>query len=230
MELFYTTDMDGEKATLGGQEATHCIKVLRHRLGHRLHLVDGNGGLFQVEITAIRRNEVETRIINRNQMTPSDVKDLPTVAFGILKSDTRTEWMLEKLVEIGVSRVVPLICKHCEKRHLRHARLERIMISAMKQSNRRFLPQLLPPQDFKAWLLSQSHDRTLVAHYRPGQPDLSELSKVSPAHLVIGPEGDFSIDEIQAMEERSLLFYNLGRSRLRAETAAVVSCTLWNFK
>ncbi len=226
MQLFYSTLVDHTGGELTGQEAVHCSRVLRHRTGQFIRVVDGLGSYFTGEITHVQKDRVTFNVVHEEK---AHNEDLPLIAFGILKNESRMEWMLEKLVETGVSRVIPLICDRSEKRRLRRQRMERIMISAMKQSGRALLPELSEPVSFREWLAGSLPPHLAVAHYHPNHRSLQTLMQLQKmAGLVIGPEGDFSPEEIDLVHHRKIPCINLGRYRLRAETAALVACALLN--
>ncbi len=230
MQLFYTTDFSEDRATLADQEATHCAKVLRHKVGDTIHLLDGQGRMYAAEIATVSKKKVELhqlKVIEEQLEKPV----LPRLAFGILKNNTRLEWLIEKAVEIGVRELVPLHCTRSERSKMNRERILKIMVSAMKQSKQLWLPELAEVQRSIPWMESMSGEADCwIAHYRPDNHELNTSSASHGATMLIGPEGDFTDEEVQTAEQSGFEMVNMGSSRLRAETAGIVALTLLNNK
>jgi len=225
MNVFYSTDIVGDKIKLKGQEAQHCAKVLRKAKGSTVYVVDGIGHQYQCEIVDVGRQEVDLLILSQkhSQQDP----DIPHLGFGIIKNTTRLEWMLEKITEIGVGRITPLLCERSERMAIKRTRLEKVLVSAMKQSLNLHLPVLDDPMPIETYINEQGRTNLYIASYGPDVRQLSAVEgrSVSPV-ILIGPEGDFTNAEVMQAESAGYQRVNLGQTRLRAETAAVVGCTL----
>ena len=231
MQLFYTTDIQGDLAYFNEVEARHIVQVLRHQVGDLLHFVDGHGTLFRGRIVEARKKSCALSILHRESAYKQRSFVLH-VAIAPPKNTGRFEWFLEKATELGSDRIIPLHCERSERSRLRLERLEKVLLAAMKQSLRATLPQLQPLTPFDR-LLGQPDLPTerLIAHcaegekrplgetYRPGQDVI----------ILIGPDGDFSPAEIDAAHQRGFRATSLGPSRLRTETAALTACTILNY-
>ena len=223
MQLFYTTDVRGQLAYLPEEEARHCIQVLRHKVGDRLQWVDGKGHWYEGEIIEAGRKNCVLSI--QKQIDAYAERSFRLhIAIAPTKHMDRLEWFLEKATEIGVDEVSLLLCDHSERRKLRLDRLERVLRSAMKQSLRAWLPRLNGPIAFNDFIVQQ--DRGFIAHCQ--QDDLpllkTHISVGEDVLVCIGPEGDFSEEEIEKALARGLKAVSLGKSRLRTETAGIVAC------
>jgi len=209
--------------TLSEETSKHCIKVLRMQTGEQLHLTDGKGSLFTATILDPDKRSTEVSINSTLSSSPAIRK----VAIGIslLKNTGRFEWFLEKATEIGVSEIIPLICNRTERQHFRYDRMNNVLIAAMLQSQQSWLPQLHEPRDFEEVLVSAS--QKLIAHCEPEQKQaLNQFTLEQNILILIGPEGDFSPEEIHAALQSSFHPVSLGSTRLRTETAGVVAATL----
>lgn len=227
MQLFYTSDIQSDHVTLHDQEAQHCAKVLRHGIGDEIHVIDGHGGLYRVQISSQDRRSVIAMIIDK--MSFDKCKTLPHIAFGIIKNTTRLEWMIEKITEIGVASIQPLICQRSEKRTINTARLDKVILSAAKQSKQYHFPVLNPAVKYADYITTTVTQPAYIAHYIEGQADIWDVvKKDATSTFLIGPEGDFTEQEVALALQRGYTPINLGTSRLRAETAAMVACTHLN--
>lgn len=227
MNLFYTTDINNQEIILHDQEAQHCAKVLRKTIGAEVHVADGKGHLYRTEIKEIKRNAV---VLNRlsTEVKPSEAH-LPHLAFGLIKNTTRLEWLLEKVTEIGVSRITPILCQRSEKRRIKKERLDKILVGAMKQSLHFYLPQLDEPIKMSDFLVDDLRSTRFIASFGEGVPELSKTYQGGiPSVILIGPEGDFTQEELAIAVANDFQRVNMGKSRLRAETAAMVACTILN--
>lgn len=226
MNLFYTTDIQGELIFLPEAEARHAVQVLRLREGDVIIVVDGRGGWYEGVIVETGKRRCVARIEEQRQ----EVGKRPFrvhLAIAPTKNINRFEWCLEKATEIGVDEITPLLCFHSERRHLRPDRLEKVLVAAMKQSLKAYLPRLNDLTRIEDFLDGPFNDQQcFIAHlgeatkghlkdnYRPGEN----------VTILIGPEGDFSPDEIEAALQQGFTGVTLGKSRLRTETAGVVAC------
>ena len=229
MQLFYIPGLSGETAIMDPAESHHCIKVLRKGRGEKISIVDGSGGFFDAIIIDDNPKKCEVKIL-------SEVRDYEKrdyhlhIAIAHTKSIDRFEWFLEKATEIGVDTITPLICQRSERRRLRYDRLEGILVSAMKQSikaRKPVLNEMVTLEDFMNE--AYDHENCYVAHLIDGLERTGLLKAASNGSryvVLIGPEGDFSPDEIALALQRGFRPVTLGRSRLRTETAGVVAAQI----
>ncbi|WP_162426413.1 16S rRNA (uracil(1498)-N(3))-methyltransferase [Pontibacter pudoricolor] len=225
MHLFYTPVITTEFYTLSEEESKHCTRVLRLHQGDTVYLVDGVGGLYTAIIQDANPKKCQLQIIDK-QIEYGKLPYVSHIAVAPTKNIERMEWFVEKAVEIGVSEITFLLCEHSERRQLRLDRLEKIAISAMKQSQKGYLPLLHDLTPFHKFVQQAHHDRTFIAHLEEdATKPIKDYFKVDKPHcIMIGPEGDFSTDEIRAAYEAGIRPVTLGESRLRTETAALVAC------
>jgi len=224
MNLFYSSSRQDDMIYITGQEAAHCSKVLRKAEGSEVRLLDGKGAEYVAIIKSITKDRIEA-VIQSENIYESDPK-MPHLAFGMIKHPARLDWLVEKVTEVGVSRITPLICKRSEKRRIKKERIERIILSAAKQSKAYHFPILdepMTPDDFHRTYPGAG----LIASWGPDVPELSLVSvDVSYPKILIGPEGDFTDQELSTFVNIGYQRVNLGKKRLRAETACVVACAL----
>jgi len=225
MNLFYASQREGHTIYLTDQEANHCTKVLRKTEGSTIHALDGKGAEYTAVITEIKKGSVEARIEEEN-IYESD-KKMPHLAFGIIKHPGRLDWLIEKVTEVGVCRITPLVCRRSEKRRVKKERLEKIILSASKQSKAYHFPVLDEPMTPAELLADLDHAKGYIASWGPDVPELSKMSDdIDHPCMLIGPEGDFTDEELTTFVNAGFQRVNLGRKRLRAETACVAACTL----
>jgi len=233
MQLFYTTDIQDQMAFLQEEEARHCVQVLRHKAGDEIKLMDGKGGMYQATILEATRKKVSLRILSTVQTYTHRPARLH-LAVAPTKNISRWEWLLEKAVEIGVDEITPIICQRSERKVVKPARLQKIILAAAKQSKNTILPTFNPViklVDFiknKAEVMSQK----FIAHCEDGN-EIHLMEKYEPQEdviILIGPEGDFSQVEIEACLNAKYSPIQLGVSRLRTETAGIVACHTVNLK
>ncbi len=227
MIIFYTEDIIEDIAILKDEEARHCTKVLRHRVGDNIEFTDGKGKFYEAQLIDIIKKECKLKILKERIGDKPDF-DL-IIAISLVKNTARFDWFLEKVVEIGVTEIVPLICERTQKRSIKEKRLENIIISASKQSLKASFPKLHLPIKYKDFVMTLKGASAFIAHLN----DYSEyLGKIVPAKnkitIIIGPEGDFTEEELDFAFEYGLKPVTLGKSRLRTETAGVVSCQIVN--
>ncbi len=228
LPFFYSEDIktDSTQFTLNEETSKHVAQVLRMQIGEQLQLTDGKGNLYGVEIIDDNRKKcvVKTLFFSNQPMKKKRI----TVAISLVKNSTRFEWFLEKATEIGVSEIIPLICSRTEKQHFRHDRMKNILISAMLQSQQSWLPKMHEPAKFSTFVQQPCEGQQFIAHCEGDKPR-SELITFQPFNtttILIGPEGDFSKDEIELALSNNFKPVILGETRLRTETAAVVAATL----
>ena len=225
MHIFYTPDLSGSTYTLDESESRHCVRVLRLAVGDAITLVDGRGGFFTAEITDPNPKRCMVKVIK------SALKyGLPGfqvhVAIAPTKNIERIEWFLEKATEIGISRITPLLCRYSERKDIKADRLEKVMVSAIKQSLKAYLPKLDPMTKFSDFIAQPFEGQKFIAHCEEEHRELlKKLILPNQDYLIlIGPEGDFSSEEIAMAIVAGFQPVSLGSSRLRTETAGVVAC------
>jgi 16S rRNA (uracil1498-N3)-methyltransferase len=226
MQLFYnpTINETTESFTFDREESKHIIKVLRKKDGDILFVTNGLGYLFKTEITLASDSKCTVQMVSFEKSTPSNFK--LHLAVAPTKMNDRYEWFLEKATEIGIQEITPIICDRSERKVINTDRFEKIILSAMKQSNELYLPKLNPAISFKEFIKQQNEGLQLIAHCE--ETDKKTLKSVVQPNtnitLLIGPEGDFSEKEIALALEQKYIPVSLGNTRLRTETAAVVAC------
>lgn len=216
------------RITLGVEESFHCIKVLRMRVGDMIHLTDGNGNLYQGRIIEqdIKSCPVMLESVEENYGKRSFRLHL---AVAPTKNIARFEWFLEKATEIGIDEITPLICEHSERVQLRIDRLQKIILSAAKQSLKTYLPVLNEAVKFNDFMNLNHPSSRFVAYVEENQPlHLKNAYKLGDCTVLIGPEGDFSKKEMETAINKGFNPVSLGPSRLRTETAALVACHIIN--
>ncbi len=224
--LFYVPNVKGPELALPEEEARHAIKVLRLQEGNELRLVDGKGGVYKARVKAIDKKTCRVRIEDEHQGARERPYHL-TLAVAPTKNDQRFEWFLEKATEMGVDRIVPVICARSEKKKSKPERFHRILVAAMKQSNKAYLPALEEPVDLEQFLDDTPHGEAFVAHcYKsPERTPLQEAYRGGEqVSVLIGPEGDLSPEEVEKAVEKGFEPVSLGQAVLRTETAAVAAC------
>ncbi len=225
MNIFYNSNPNGDTIELNVEESRHCIKVLRLRKGDHVQIMNGKGSIYEAVIQSPDLNSCILEII-REEKNPHHRPYHLTIAIAPTKNMDRFEWFLEKSTEIGIDRIVPLICKHSERKEIKPDRLEKILISAMKQSGQTFLPELSLPISFKEFVTRQFEGEKMIAHcFKNEKIELkNSISRGKNIVILIGPEGDFDEDEINSAVKHGFKPVSLGESRLRTETAGIVAC------
>ncbi|WP_126244935.1 RsmE family RNA methyltransferase [Chitinophaga rhizosphaerae] len=226
LPVFYAGDMAPGAAAYTMDEPTskYCVTVLRKTKGDKILLADGRGGKFTAEITDDHRKKCVSAIIGSEQV-PAPAPRL-RIGIAFTKNASRMEWFLEKATEIGMSEIIPLVTRRTEKEHLKMERLESILVSAMLQSRQWHLPKLHTPQPFES--LMATAGQRFIAHCLPGEKkSIFQIARpAEDALLLIGPEGDFTPEEVALSLQNGYLPVTLGNTRLRTETAGLVGCTL----
>ncbi|WP_406844008.1 16S rRNA (uracil(1498)-N(3))-methyltransferase [Flavobacterium soyae] len=226
MQLFYNPDIDEttESFSFDKEESRHIIKVLRKKDSDILHVTNGLGLLFETEITLASDNKC---IVNVRSIKKSpEPKFRLHLAVAPTKMNDRFEWFLEKATEIGIQEITPIICDRSERKVINLERFEKIILSAMKQSNETYFPKLNDAISFKEFMKQKNQGLQFIAHCEEtDKKSLKETLKPNEdVTLLIGPEGDFSEKEIALAIENKYQPVTLGNTRLRTETAAVVAC------
>jgi len=210
--------------TLSEETSKHCVQVLRMKTGAQLHLTDGKGHLFLASVLSADKKHSEVKIEQFSFTAPPERK--ACIGISLLKNASRLEWLLEKATEIGITQIIPLICHRTEKQHFRFDRMNNILVAAMLQSQQTWLPILHQPVKFEA-VLRLHHQQKFIAHCEENEKAELKNSRISNEVLMlIGPEGDFTSQEIQSALQKDYKPVSLGQTRLRTETAGVVAATL----
>jgi 16S rRNA (uracil1498-N3)-methyltransferase len=226
MQVFFATDIKGNTCVLDKNESRHAVRVLRMTRGDEIKLVDGIGNLYE---GIISDPDPAGCVINITGVTGNFEKRSYRlhVAISPLKNNERFEWFVEKSVEIGVDEITPVICSTTERQGIKLERVNNIIISAMKQSLKAYRPVLNDPLPFEDFINSDHDGLKMIAHCNPvyDRIKINEIyDKNSNAVVMIGPEGDFSEEELKMAFEAGFKAINLGTSRLRAETAGIAAC------
>lgn len=226
MQLFYNPDIDEttKSFSFDKEESKHIIKVLRKKDSDILHVTNGSGLLFETEITLASDNKCIVEVLSIKKSP--EPKFRLHLAVAPTKMNDRFEWFLEKATEIGIQEITPIICDRSERKVINLERFEKIILSAMKQSNETFLPKLNDAVSFKEFIKQKNKGLQFIAHCE--ETDKRSLKGALKPNedvtLLIGPEGDFSDKEITLALENNFQPVTLGNTRLRTETAAVVAC------
>lgn len=224
--IFFAPDILTTKE-LPHEEAVHCIKVLRKKEGDEILITDGAGFFYDSRIAHAHSKHCIIDIVKTIE-TPCNWNFNLHIAFAPTKNIDRTEWFVEKATEIGINRVTPILCQHSERKDLKPQRLEKILISAIKQSQKAILPQLDELTNFKSFINTPFNGSKFIAHcYEDKDKKLLKdvYKKDTNALILIGPEGDFSEEEVKMAIEAGFKPISLGESRLRTETAALLACS-----
>jgi 16S rRNA (uracil1498-N3)-methyltransferase len=225
MQLFYHENIQEDNFYLKPDESKHLIKVLRRSLGDKVRFTDGNGCLFSCTIT--EANPKKTRIqIDERHFDPQEDFHIH-LAISPTKNAERMEWMVEKITEIGVHEITFMVSEHSERPHLKMDRLEKKVISACKQSLKTRFPKLNPIRPMQELVMDKTFDeyQRFIAYVdEENDRHLFEKAAADRAYIIlIGPEGDFSEQELQIAFDQHFLPCSLGKSRLRSETAGVAA-------
>lgn len=239
MELFYSCEISGGICCLDKDESAHCAKVLRHRSGDEISVIDGCGTLYRCRITSDNPKAVEATVLSSEENWGGREYKLH-LAVCPTKNNDRYEWFAEKACEVGVDSISPVIGEHSERRIFKTARLEKILISAAKQSLKAAVPQVSEPISVKEYIAAHKDDEgtlKLIAYCfedeRVPRKSIKEvLDNYSGSEIIvmIGPEGDFSKAEAELALECGFIPVHLGTSRLRTETAAVTAAEAAYFR
>jgi len=226
MQIFYAPDIVGDTYTLDDKESKHCIRVLRMTKGTVVKLIDGKGNLYQGIIDNPDSKSCTIAITGKTENFEKRDYSLH-IAISPLKNPERFEWFIEKCVEIGIDEVTPLICRNTEKPGVKAERINNIIISAMKQSLKATKTVLNDPCLFHDFIKNDFGGIRMIAHCNNDfkRNKIWDIySKNKQAVILIGPEGDFSKEEIGSAITRGYYPVHLGHSRLRTETAGIAAC------
>lgn len=231
MELFYSNDIEGGICRLDKDESGHCAKVLRHRCGDEISVIDGCGTLYRCRITSDNPKGVEAMVLTCEENWGGHPYHLH-MAVCPTKNNDRYEWFAEKACEVGLDRISPVIGEHSERRVFKTSRLEKILVSAAKQSLKAAVPSVSEPVSVKEFIQEAAGTEALklIAYCfedervpRRSIKEVLEGFDGTDIIVMIGPEGDFSKAEAEMALEHGFIPVHLGASRLRTETAAVTA-------
>lgn len=228
MTTFYLPEVKEGVTLLSPEESRHAIKVLRLNSGDKIQIIDGKGGFYLAEITEAHHKKTQFYIIKHTQqaLPPRYIH----IAIAPTKNIDRIEWFVEKAVEIGINEISFILCQNSERKVLNLDRIEKKAISAMKQSMNAFMPKINPLTAFNNSLEQISQEGKYIAYVDFDNPQqLFDIAKENKNHCVlIGPEGDFSVQELLIAERQGFHKVSLGKSRLRTETAGIIACHTLN--
>lgn len=224
MIIFYSPDL-AETMALPEEESAHCVRVLRMKVGERITVVDGRGNRFLCEITDANPRRVGVDIIQKDYAPDGRGRGI-TLVVAPTKNIDRIEWLLEKATELGVARIVLVKCARSERKNVNPDRLRKILISAMKQSLKTELPDLIAFPSFNEFITMQKDWAGLrvMGYCDEKFPRLSFVKEFRPGqdvNILIGPEGDFSPEEVELAVNAGYQPVTFGDTRLRTETAAL---------
>ncbi len=232
MHLFYAPDITTSIYTLSPEESKHCTKAMRLKKGDAIQLTDGKGNRYQANIVDDSMTKCIVEIIDIQK----DNNHLPFhlhIAVAPTKNTDRYEWFVEKAVEIGISEITALICKNSEKTNMKVERIERLCIAALKQSLHCLLPDFNSAVSFEKTVKEAKENQKFIAYCGTDENPIELLQHVCKKNtdtlILIGPEGDFTPQEVALAKQHGFIPVSLGKSRLRTETAALVACNTVHF-
>jgi len=229
MHTFFSQNISNE-VTLSEIESKHAVKVLRLAAGNNVRLIDGKGSeaFGAVSNAHPKHCQVQVDSIIQKEKPAQEI----AVALAPTKSNDRTEWFLEKAIEIGITHFIPLICENSERKKFNTERWNKVAISALKQSQRFWLPRISLPIKLNEFVKENTYKNRFIAHCEDGdKKELKDYSDITKDQLIlIGPEGDFSPNEIELALKNGFTAARLGDNRLRTETAGIVACTIMKFQ
>ncbi|MFC1731048.1 16S rRNA (uracil(1498)-N(3))-methyltransferase [candidate division KSB1 bacterium] len=230
MQFFYVEDISENLLVLSEEESHHCIKVLRRQTGDMIKLTDGKGNLFEARIEKANPKKCEVKIINSHK--DYGKRDFKIhIAVAPTKNMSRIEWFLEKATEIGIDEVSFVICDYSERKEIKRERLVNISKAAAKQSLKAWFPKINTSITFAEFISQETSAQKYIAYLDPenSKSIKSLYRKGNDTTILVGPEGDFSKEEVNKAIEAGFIPINLSESRLRTETAALVSCFMIHF-
>lgn len=225
MQIFYCENIIEGEARFGRDESGHCLRVLRMKRGDSVTFTDGKGQFFEGVITDDRPSAMTASVLSARKAEERRYR--LHLAISPVKNDDRLEWFVEKAVETGIDEITPLICSRTEKKRIRRERLEGLVISAMKQSVKGWLPVLNDPVSLLDFVTQARPGKQLIACCDPAMQRTAITGAFSPGEevtVIIGPEGDFTPEEVALAISHGFIPVHLGSSRLRTETAGIVAC------
>ncbi len=223
MNWFYSKLIVDNVLSIEGEEAQHALKVLRLRIGSKIVVIDGKGTYSECEINSLDKRKLVARVLQKIENYKSRPYRIH-IAIAPTKNMSRFEWFLEKATEMGIDEISPILTKNSERKHIRAERLQKILISATKQSQKAFIPRLNPLQDLKSFISTAANMEKYIAYCDYENKHLiRQLDAGKDVLVLIGPEGDFNPKEIESIIEAGYKPIGLGKERLRTETAGIVA-------
>ena len=226
MHIFYTTLIQNDHAVLDAAESHHCVKVLRLTNGDSVQVIDGKGGFYDAIIEKADHRQCLLKLTGIRKDFEKRNYHLH-IALAPTKNIDRFEWFVEKCTEIGIDEITPIICEHSERKILKIDRIQRVIVAAVKQSIKAYIPTFNPPLSFAEFIEKESvSSHKFIAHCYEGKKELL-VDSCKPGDsvlIMIGPEGDFTSEEVNFAISEGFSGLSLGNSRLRTETAGVVAC------
>jgi len=230
MHLFYTPQITSDTYTLEEEESKHAIRVLRLAPGDFIYLLDGVGGFYKARICDASAKGCTVKIVETHKEYGKRSFYLH-IAIAPTKNIARIEWFLEKATELGIDEITALKCEHSERIMIKPERLHKITVSAIKQSVKAYLPRLNEMEKFKPFIKQPFTGQKFIAHCisSASKPHLKNCyTKGQNALILIGPEGDFTPEEVELATQNGFREISLGPSRLRTETAGLAACHVIN--
>ncbi|MFT6747042.1 MAG: 16S rRNA (uracil1498-N3)-methyltransferase [Glaciecola sp.] len=226
MQLFFASKSDVQKGVLSPEESQHCVKVLRKKVNDKVNVIDGEGCNYLVRITKSSAKSCEYQVLSKEEV-PFNLPNLH-IAIAPTKNLSRFEFFVEKACELGIKEITPMLTSNSERKHLNIEKLTKKMIAACKQSYTLHFPTINPVLKFSD-VVKIKAEQKLIAHcYSHETPHLKSFDKEKETFLIVGPEGDFSKEEVQAAIDAKFQAVSLGYKRLRTETAGMFACSIFN--
>lgn len=224
--FFEKTLTGSDEFFLSEETSRHICQVLRMKENEKINLTNGKGYTILAEIVLADKRKVKVKCIQKS--LSDEPKPKTAIAISLIKNNNRFEWFAEKATEIGISAIIPIICQRTEKTHFKSERVKAILISAMLQSQQSWLPELKEPVKISKVINDENYEQKFVAHCLDEEKnDLkAAVKKITSKIILIGPEGDFTEEEIQAAIQKNYIPVSLGNTRLRTETAGIVAAVL----
>ncbi len=225
MQLFYCSTLSDDNYYLNPVESNHCVKVLRKQEGDTIHLIDGIGSFYEAKISIASSKKVGFKILKSWKEKKRNYN--LHIAIAPTKNIDRMKWFVEKATEVGVDEITPIICEKSERRILNNDRLEKVILSACKQSIKAKIPILNQAVKFDAFISSLDliESDAYIAHCFDGEKILCSKISSKKSIIIIGPEGDFTPDELDKSKSQGIVPISFGSSRLRTETAGIIAAT-----
>ncbi len=228
MHLFFEEHINNLETliTLNEEESHHAVKTLRYNINDSMHVTDGKGKLYKCRLIDYRNKKCFLKILAIENPKPKNYRI--HIASALTKNIARIEYLIEKAVETGIDEFTPIIFKHSERTHFNNERCRKIAISAIKQSQQFYLPIINPVIEFSGFLnyIKTLETERFLAYQNADSHLKSKLIPEKNYIIMIGPEGDFSTEEIESAKNAAFELVNLGKNRLRTETAALLSCII----
>jgi 16S rRNA (uracil1498-N3)-methyltransferase len=229
MNFFYHPEISGLEIILPEEESKHCIRVLRLKKNEYIYLVDGKGTLYHALLVDSDIRRVAVKIVKSIPFYGQRLHYLH-IAIAPTKNSDRFEWFLEKTTEIGIDEITPMICTRSERKSIQSERVQRILVAAMKQSKRAYLPLLNQVKTYEEVVDGTHAKSKIITHCNlEDLPTISrDLIKETPALILIGPEGDFTLEEVEMALNKGFIEASLGPFIYRTETAGIMACHEFN--